>query len=119
MHPTLYKTFGGLTPQYYLRQLFFGALLAAFILFMTTHGVHPIKIGVLFFIVINTLLYPYSRFIYESFISFIVGENMFFVNAIFMLITKLFTIAMCWALAIFIAPIGLAYLYFHHTRTQN
>ena len=36
---------------------------------------------------------------------------MFFVNAIMMQAVKLFALAMCWSMAIFIAPVGLAYLY--------
>lgn len=33
-----------------------------------------------------------------------------------MLFIKLFTMAMCWAFAIFIAPVGLAWLYWHHSK---
>lgn len=76
-------------------------------------------IGMLFFTVINTLLYPYSRFVYESIVSFIMGENVFIVNAIFMLASKFVTMAMCWAFSIFVAPIGLAYLYYHHSKTAR
>ena len=76
-------------------------------------------IGVLVFTIISTLLYPYSRFVYESIVGFVMGENVFFVNAIFMLMAKFFTMAMCWAAAIFIAPIGLAYLYYHHSKSAG
>ena len=44
------------------------------------------------------------------------GGNVFFVNAILMLMVKGFTMAMCWSFAIFIAPVGLAYLYWHNSR---
>jgi hypothetical protein len=116
MHPIIQKTLGGLSAQYYFRQFFFGLLVAALIFFTSTLNGRPIQIGMLFMIVINTLLYPYSRFIYESIVDFIVGKNVFFVNAIFMLITKFITMLMCWMFAIFVAPIGLAYLYYHHSR---
>ena len=68
---------------------------------------------------INTLLYPYSRFVYESVVGFIMGNNVYWVNAIFMLFVKLVTMSVCWSAAIFIAPIGLAYLYFHHSNASR
>jgi len=51
--------------------------------------------------------------------SFIMGRNVFFVNAILMLFVKLMTMLLCWALAIFIAPVGLAYLYYHHSKAER
>ena len=40
--------------------------------------------------VANALIYPYSRFVYESIVDFIFGNNVFFVNALFLLATKIF-----------------------------
>ncbi len=119
MHPVVQKTLGGLSPQYYFRQLFFGLVVAAFVFFMSTQDGRSMPLGTVFFIVASTLLYPYARFVYESIVGFIMGENVFFVNAILMLITKFMTMAICWVLALFIAPIGLAYLYYHHSKTER
>lgn len=116
MHPFIRKTLGGLTPQYYFRQLFFGLAVAAFVLFMLKQGGRPLPLSVIFFNIISTLLYPYSRFVYESIISFIMGNNIFFVNSLLMLISKFFTMVICWAFAVFVAPIGLIYLYFYHSK---
>lgn len=44
------------------------------------------------------------------------GQNVFFINAIIMLVAKFITMVLCWLFAIFIAPIGLAYLYYYHTK---
>ena len=119
MHPVIQKTLGGLSMQYYFRQFFFGLAIAAFIFFMSTQGGRSMSVGMLFFTVVSTLLYPYSRFVYESVIGFVMGENVFFVNAIFMLFTKFITMAMCWVFAIFVAPIGFAYLYYHHSKAER
>jgi hypothetical protein len=119
MQNIIRKTFGGLTTQYYLRQFFFGGFLAALFIYSQLNANKPIEFGFLAFLVVNTLLYPYSRFVYESIVSFIMGENVFFINAIFMLIAKLFTMALCWSLAILIAPIGLAYLYYYHSKAAK
>lgn len=116
MHPVLAKTFGGLTSQYYFRQLAFGLILPAFVYFMTSKGAEPPHVNMIVFMAVSTILYPYSRFVYESIVDFIMGENVFFVNILLMLIVKLTTILLCWTFAIFIAPIGLAYLYYYHSR---
>ncbi|GAC1035917.1 hypothetical protein thsps117_06740 [Pseudomonas sp. No.117] len=113
----LSKTFGGLSRSYYLRQLMFAFVMAAIFIWMLSHGNGPaIKPEIYALFVINTLLYPYSRFVYESVVGFIVGNNVFFVNAIAMLIAKFMTMVMCWSMAIFIAPLGLAYLYWYHSK---
>jgi len=119
MHPIIQKTLGGLSLQYYLRQFFFGLAIATLIFFMSTQGDRSMPLGMLFYIAICTLLYPYSRFVYESIINFILGDNIFIINAIFMLVTKFVTMFLCWAFALFVAPIGLAYLYYHHTKAEN
>lgn len=119
MHPVIAKTFGGLSPQYYFRQLFFGLLFPSLMYFMVIQGSHSIQISMAIFMAINTLLYPYSRFVYESVMRFLMGENVFFVNALLMLFVKMMTMAICWSAAIFIAPIGLAYLYYHHSKAND
>ncbi len=65
--------------------------------------------------IINALLYPYSRFVYERIANFIMGDNVLYVNTIVMMFAKLFSMSICWSLSPVIAPIGLVWLYFHHT----
>jgi hypothetical protein len=116
MHPVIQKTFGGLTRQYYTRQLFFSCLMLTFFAWFLFHAgqasQQPVK-ALIFggYCIVNALLYPYSRFVYESIVHFITGNNVFYGSAPVMLMTKAFTMMMCWCLAIFIAPIGLGYLY--------
>ncbi|MDT4853125.1 hypothetical protein FQZ97_873790 [compost metagenome] len=112
-------TFGGLSMPYYLRQLFFGSLFLALVLWISLQSGRPVQPGVIVFSVVLTLLYPYSRFVYERVVGFVMGDNLFFVNALVMLMAKLFTMMLCWVFAIFVAPIGLLYLYFHHRRAAS
>ena len=116
MHPLLIKTFGGLSKSYYFRQLFFGLLLFGFIMLMATGNTHGVSYFMVLICVLNSLLYPYTRFVYENIVRFITGNNMFVVNVFFMIFTKLMTMIICWGGAIFIAPIGLAYLYYYHSK---
>lgn len=118
MHPVLTKTFGGLSGSYYFRHFIFGLLIPLFLYSMTSQGGQQLHLLVVLMMAVNTLLYPYSRFVYESVVGFIMGENVFFVDAILLLGMKVVTMLFCWLGAILIAPVGLAYLYFHHSRPQ-
>ena len=117
MHPVIQKTFGGLTPSYYFRQLAFGSLFLALNLWMMArygHGQTTKMVVSSIFFIVTTALYPYSRFVYESIVGFIVGNNVVFGNAFMMLFVKAITMARCWVFAVFIAPIGLGYLYYRN-----
>lgn len=109
--------FSGLSRQYLIRQLFFSGVICACM--MSLLFKHPgdktiILYATLF--IINTLLYPYARFAYEKVIGFLIGNNVFIVNTIVMLGTKLITMYFCWFLAIFIAPAGLLFIYVYRTK---
>ncbi|EDQ6555061.1 hypothetical protein S675_003253 [Salmonella enterica subsp. enterica] len=113
------KTLGGLDTAYYIRHFIFGAAIATLFFFMINASKAGIDAKFLIMLSICTILYPYSRFVYEQIVNFIMGDNVFFGNAIFMLAIKFTTMALCWGLSIFIAPIGLVYLYFYHTKAEK
>ncbi len=113
------KTLGGLKGSYYLRHFIFGAIISAFFIYISLQSQSGIKVENIIFFIINGILYPYARFVYEQIIGFIMGENIFFINAIVMLTVKLITMALCWVFSIFIAPFGLAYLYYHHSKADK
>lgn len=116
MHPALIKSFGGLSAAYYVRQFLFGLIFPAVIILMATQGTRPLTWSMIAFMAINSLLYPYARFVYESIVGFIMGESVFFVNVLLILSITFITMMLCWLLAIFIAPLGLLYLYFYHSK---
>lgn len=113
------KTFGGLSTQYYFRHFVFGLIFPAFLAFIASHSPRPTPFVALALFCVNTLLYPYARFVYEGVVDFVLGRNVFYVNAFLMLFAKIMTMAMCWSLAVFIAPLGLLYLYFHHSKLER
>jgi len=120
MKQVIAKTFGGLTTQYYIRQFIFGLIFPALFYFMSTQkGAQPIPLTMIGLFFLNTFLYPYSRFVYESIMDFIMGGNVFWVNTFIMLFVKIITMSICWSFAIFIAPVGLAYLYYYHSKENQ
>jgi hypothetical protein len=122
MNQIFLRSFGGLSRTYYFRQFLFGLIYPALFWFMFRHIPEPVpfyKIATTaVFLTVNTLLYPYSRFVYETVVEFILGGNVLFVSLIPMLIVKWITMTLCWSAAIFIAPIGLLYLYVAHGRSR-
>ncbi|WP_107310708.1 hypothetical protein [Burkholderia metallica] len=118
MHSILTRSFGGLTRAYYIRHFLFSLIFPALFVFASSFGKSTMPGGLVAlvssFMAVSCLLYPYARFVYESVVNYIVGRNMFFVNALLMLFVKFMTMLLCWYLAIFIAPLGLAYLYFRN-----
>jgi hypothetical protein len=119
MHPVLRKTIGGLSQAYFLRQLFFSLLMAALVcsLASSSSTSPPLRLG--FFIIVNTVLYPYARYVYESFAGCIAGRKPVFSSAALALAVTILTMALCWAGALVIAPIGMAYLYFRHSKAER
>jgi len=96
----------------------FGAIFTAlFIALMYNRGDKRIFSYLIF--IANTFLYLYFRFVYESVADFIFGDNVFFVNALFLLAVKFITILLSYGFAFIIAPLGLLYLYFYHTKNKT
>ena len=113
MHLILSKTLGSLSGKYYFRNFVFGLMFAALFYSSVLEEMPESQViseFIIFFAVVNTLLYPYSRFVFEKMVSFIVGENIFFLGAIFLLMAKFIAMFFCWMLAIFIAPIWVVLL---------
>ena len=108
MHKIVSKTLGGLSPQYYFRHFIFVLLFAGFFAWTLTQSKNPIEVGAIAFGVINTIFYPYSRFVYESIMDFIMGDNTFFLNALLMLVVKFFYYVFMLELCNFHCSFGLS-----------
>ncbi|ROZ74950.1 hypothetical protein [Ramlibacter sp. WS9] len=116
MAPLFWKTFGGITAAYYFRNLFF-ALIPVLAYFALRDNVQePPLLWTYAFVTVNTLLYPYARFLYESIVDFVLGRSVFYMNAGVLLFFKLLTMYLCWFGAMLIAPISLLYIYIIHSR---
>ncbi|TWO70157.1 hypothetical protein FN976_16960 [Caenimonas sedimenti] len=112
MRNLFYRTLGGLGVAVYLRHLVFGLIFPALLYYDHRNKIDQVTLQSYLLVIGNCVLYPYARFAYERVINFILGDNFFLVNAGLMLFTKLITMAICWTLAIFMAPIGLLFLFF-------
>ena len=113
------RTLCGLTGSYFFRQLFFGMIIAAGSL-VDQHSTKGLRFNdIQPFTIIATLLYPYSRFLYEEIIGILLGSNVFIMPALIMLPAKYFTMGMCWILSIGLAPIAWIYLFCYHASREK
>jgi len=115
----VYKTFGVLTPSYYLRNLFFGTIVSIFfILLLIKDGIFSsILTSILIVTIVATLLYPYSIFVYESIASFFMKDNRFALDNKLIIGIKFFKVIFCWMFSLVIALLGLTYLYYANKET--
>ena len=112
--------FCGLKPSYYLRHFILISPLTLFILLhtpLTDKATHTIinwhQVENFTFIFISWLLYPFSRFVYESVVGWLFGNNIFIVNSLIWLIAKLIIVGFCLTFAIVLAPIAWIYLFWY------
>ena len=119
MREFLKCTFGGLDASYLIRQYFFSLLIGALFIFMVTNQGRTLNGGTIALFSVCIILYPYSRFVYESIIQFVLGNHVLYVNAILMMTFKAFTMFFCWFAAVLIAPFGLIYLYFRQSKSDR
>jgi hypothetical protein len=132
MYPAIKMAFGGLSKACYFRHFLFGLVLfglplsagwAATIYYSPKEA--PLEALIILcltgfpYFAVSTLLYPYSRFVYEGVVGFIMGNNVFFLRMGDFFLLKGATMAFCFLLAILIAPIGLVYLYFRQNRAEH
>ena len=61
---------------------------------------------------LSSIFYPFAMFVYESIVKLIMGDNVFILPAIPLLIWKLVRFIIIWAFSIPIGIIGFGYLYF-------
>jgi hypothetical protein len=113
------KTLGGLRPGYYFRQLFFGSLFGgAFALFLSQVSGPP---AIVLYVVLglNTALYPYARFAMHTVVGFIQGGSVIVLPLLMSLVLTYLLMGVCFAAAIFLAPMGLIMLYVQNSQSSN
>ena len=128
MNPIIRKTFGGLTLAYYIRQFLFSLIFTIPMIWMFVwiaqgrpEGAEdgPMLVILILFCVLNSFLYPYSRFVYESIVAYVIGDNVFFLPLAVIVPVKIVMMSICYSFAVFIAPFGLVFLYFFHSKREN
>ncbi|APH56986.1 Hypothetical protein GbCGDNIH6_8247 [Granulibacter bethesdensis] len=103
-------------PAYVVRAYVIGFALLALVAWVRFHA--PSDHGgtdrylSLAYLFICSLLFPFAKLVWDELRDVALGGNVFFINGLIALILKVFINGLLWAFALFIAPIGLLYLWF-------
>src|ERR1700728_2094515 len=105
MHPAIARTFGGLNKKYYFRQFVIALILSTIYISFLYSALARTDMGrfsiLAFITILNSVLYPYSRFVYKSVVSFFLGDNfVFFISSPFILFfLKIVPMLFCFSMA--------------------
>ncbi|WP_429933039.1 hypothetical protein [Agrobacterium vitis] len=117
----LQRIFSGVRPSYlirsYLISLFFFGLMLSTVLNAETKTSTPI--GTIVFATSSAVLFPFAKLVWDELRDLAFGNNIIFMNAVFLFILKLFVNVLLWGGAVFIAPIGILYLWFRTRQSQD
>lgn len=102
--------FTSLNPAYLVRQYVFALFIALFFFFISPENMR----STLPFLLISFLLYPFAMFVYDSLVALIIGDRVWFTSWLFTFIWALIKILGIFVFSVFIAPLGILYLYFTH-----
>lgn len=123
------KTIGGLSREYYWRHFFFAVVIFTLPFLVLSYvlqsedldfSLNPnVLIMAAMVAVLLCFIYPYSRFTYDRIMGFIMGDTLYLINPIVLLIWRFFVFIICMQFAFVLAPLGLIYLYFYHTKQER
>lgn len=115
------NSFLGLRKEYFIRNFVIGMIFSILVWVMidtlearaTHHKPFWDIVFVKAFFVLNGFLYPYAKFLYDSFWDLLIGDKIYVHSInIFTIWFQLFTRVICWGFSWILAPIGLIILYF-------
>ena len=76
-----------------------------------TGGLEASDYPTLVVLFVGSLLFPFTKLVWDELRDLALGENFVLINAVVMLIAKIFINFMLWFVSIFVAPLGLLYLW--------
>ena len=110
----LARIFGAVRREYLVRAYVIGFVFYAFFIFMDYQAGWPEgffwkrAFPGLFCVAV----FPFSKLVYDEFKRFVLGDNVFILNALVMVIAKIIINFTLFLFAWFVAPIGVAYLWY-------
>jgi len=109
--------YGSLSLSFLIKQYVFGGIVYAIMLQAFKAGQAPT--GMLIFLTLSLILYPFSMFVCESISDTLMGNWIIPIPAMLLLILIPLKIIAMFMLAVLIAPIGMAYLYFTRRHSYS
>ncbi|SDJ83634.1 hypothetical protein [Streptococcus gallolyticus] len=105
------NVFRALDRSWLIRHYLFSFVFLAIFSYSSRYDDSYFSSGFILFL-LSSIFYPFAMFVYESIVKLIMGDNVFILPAIPLLIWKLVRFIIIWAFSIPIGIIGFGYLYF-------
>lgn len=117
------RTVEAMTPRSFLPQLALGSLISAsylLLLLLYWPGVKNPQLGgaILMLVWLNTLLYPFARFVYSTIFYLLLGSGPYVVSSFWIFVAQVLITLGCWIFACVITPLGFLVLYFYDRKNQ-
>ncbi|MGU3575655.1 hypothetical protein ACLBWZ_08980 [Brucellaceae bacterium C25G] len=112
------RIINGVERRYLIRAWLIGACFFALMAVVAFQGKNGVQIVPLLYFAVCTLLFPFSKLVWDELKNLIMGQNIFFMNALILMVLKLFINALLWSFAPFVAVVGIGYIWFR-TKTHD
>ncbi|MCA0964983.1 hypothetical protein, partial [Salipiger bermudensis] len=107
------RIFGSIDRRYLIRAYLIGlAFFAFFFLISRDTPSEDLPTGMVTIMAINTLLFPFAKLVWDQTRDFAMGNTVVFSPAWYLFVMKYLVNGFLWALALFVAPLGIGYLWF-------
>ncbi len=104
----------GLPPRFVATHWFFGVMIAVLSVNLVTEGPEDIDAALILLATMNTLVYPYARFLYSWVAMFFLNDRKMVFHGRWILLRFVYVFAvavMLWSLSVLLAPIGMLVRY--------
>lgn len=118
------RIFSGVNVSYIVRAYVIGLVFLSLFSFLFFSGVNKNLsyfdiVMLVLLLSVNTILFPFSKLVWDEVMNMVLGRNVIFVNALFLFGAKILINATLWVFAIFVAPIGLIYIWFRTRESEE
>jgi hypothetical protein len=114
------RIFSGLHPSYIIRSYLIGLVFFGMIAAVAASSKEQagLPLGMIAISVLNTLLFPFSKLVWDELRNLALGNNVIIMNAIFLFMLKWLINTLLWGFAIVVAPAGILYLWYRTREPQ-
>lgn len=108
------RIFGAVDGGYLVRAYLISAIFLAFFIWVVFNSIAPIYSETVdpFWLALCFLLFPFAKLAWDEVASLLLGNNVLFLNAVFLYGAKIVINTLLWGFAWIVAPLGILYLAF-------
>lgn len=111
------RILNGVDRKYLIRAWLIGLVFFVLIASMSIQTKNGAQYGMIIYSAVCTLLFPFSKLVWDEIKNLVIGQNVFYMNALMLIFLKIFINALLWSLAPFVALLGIGYIWYRTKST--